>query len=317
MNSRVLIAGAGQLGSRYLQGLSAIAVSLEIWVYDISQTSLQTASLRWNEVVGSSFHKVYFINKQQDLPDYFSLAIIATTADIRASLIEDLTKKIHVDYWVLEKVLGQNVDDLKKIELNIKNPLNVWVNTPRYQWGLYESIRNLYTGAEVLRAYINDFTGIASNSIHFIDFYCRWGAKKIQNIDTRYLDATWRVSKRKNFYEVDGMLIVNYFDGSRLILDTQAHNSNNGWHLSIDGENWIINESNGVALSDMGRSVSGSTPLQSQLTGPMVEKILSGGAPPNLPTLAESSYQHHFFLSALLNHWNSSMPIKSERLSIT
>ena len=40
MDINVLIAGAGQLGSRYLQGLSYLSVKLNIWVYDISTTSL-------------------------------------------------------------------------------------------------------------------------------------------------------------------------------------------------------------------------------------------------------------------------------------
>ncbi len=40
MTCNILITGAGQLGSRYLQGLSLCQRSLGIWVYDISDDSL-------------------------------------------------------------------------------------------------------------------------------------------------------------------------------------------------------------------------------------------------------------------------------------
>ena len=41
MSNNLLIAGAGQLGSRYLQGLALFDKPLNIWVYDISEASLE------------------------------------------------------------------------------------------------------------------------------------------------------------------------------------------------------------------------------------------------------------------------------------
>ncbi len=47
----VLISGAGQLGSRYLQGLAKCRLPLRIVVQDNSRDSLERAQLRWNEVL--------------------------------------------------------------------------------------------------------------------------------------------------------------------------------------------------------------------------------------------------------------------------
>ena len=39
----ILIAGAGQLGSRHLQGVKTSKYELDIWVYDLSEDSLKVA----------------------------------------------------------------------------------------------------------------------------------------------------------------------------------------------------------------------------------------------------------------------------------
>ena len=41
--TRILLVGAGQLGSRYLQGLAAFPKPLDIYVMDVSLSSLKQA----------------------------------------------------------------------------------------------------------------------------------------------------------------------------------------------------------------------------------------------------------------------------------
>jgi prephenate dehydrogenase len=60
MKNKVLIAGTGQLGSRYLQGLFNTNFDIEIWAYDISEESLNRAKILFNET-GISQNKVYYI----------------------------------------------------------------------------------------------------------------------------------------------------------------------------------------------------------------------------------------------------------------
>ena len=51
MSAKILITGAGQLSSRYLQGLTNCRETLDIYVNDISEQSLQIAKQRWEQVV--------------------------------------------------------------------------------------------------------------------------------------------------------------------------------------------------------------------------------------------------------------------------
>ena len=61
MPQSLLLVGAGQLGSRYLQGLVASDSELEITVVDPSSESLETAKLRWIAAGGDeSSHQIFF-----------------------------------------------------------------------------------------------------------------------------------------------------------------------------------------------------------------------------------------------------------------
>ena len=57
---QLAVIGAGQLGSRHLQGLAKANLEAEIWVVDVSQESLNIAQSRYNEVKSDKM-KVHFI----------------------------------------------------------------------------------------------------------------------------------------------------------------------------------------------------------------------------------------------------------------
>ena len=60
----IVIVGAGQLGSRYLQGLSLCKIPLKIFIIDPNGNSLLTAKMRWNQAVNhETNHQVHFFKK--------------------------------------------------------------------------------------------------------------------------------------------------------------------------------------------------------------------------------------------------------------
>ena len=116
MSNTVLISGAGQLGSRYLQGLVKCSSPLNIWVSDPSNASLALAGERWKVAGGAkSKHSLQFVNSIVSLPMKVDIAIIATNADVRADVVEALASRIKVRFWVLEKVLAQSQKDLDRL----------------------------------------------------------------------------------------------------------------------------------------------------------------------------------------------------------
>ena len=116
MPALILISGAGQLGSRYLQGMAKCNSPLRIFVHDCNKRSIELAKQRWDEVSSqNNIHKVSYITSLKKLPRTIDIAIVSTTADVRLSAVNDICKNTNVNYWVLEKVLVQSENDLDKL----------------------------------------------------------------------------------------------------------------------------------------------------------------------------------------------------------
>ena len=218
MKYNILIAGVGQLGSRYLQGLFKTEFEVEIWAYDISKESLDRAKVRFNEI-GTSLNKVHYISSLEVINENIDIAIITSTADVRVEIVNEILSQIVVKYWILEKVLTQSHADLLKLNKLLINSHGVWVNTPMYLWPLYIGIREHYntSSAPIIAKFIG-FKGLACNAIHYIDFATRWNNSKIINFDISKLENKWIKSKRDNFYEINGQLSFKFCDNSELIL---------------------------------------------------------------------------------------------------
>ena len=91
----ILLVGAGQLGSRYLQGLSTVKLDLFITVVDPSDLSLNKAKKRWFEAEGDeSQHTIRWCKVlPQDLV-LIDLAIISTSARGRADLVKKISSTV-------------------------------------------------------------------------------------------------------------------------------------------------------------------------------------------------------------------------------
>ena len=80
---KILISGAGQIGSRHLQGLMKLNFPSKIYVVDPSIKSLALSESRLKEVKNiAPFIDVSFFSELPKLGK-IDLAIIATTSDIR------------------------------------------------------------------------------------------------------------------------------------------------------------------------------------------------------------------------------------------
>ncbi len=203
----VLIAGAGQLGSRYLQGLSRSTLDLSIYVYDISVESLERAKTRWNEVVPEKTrYQLFLLTDFNQIPDNIDLAIISTNSQIRAELVSSLNKKCKIRYWILEKVLAQSVEQINEIESTLANAKGAWVNTPYRAMTWYKKIRNqMNLGHHFVAEGVGGKTfGLACNAIHYLDLLCWFSWERVESIQIDGLDNSWYKSKRPGFWDLFG-----------------------------------------------------------------------------------------------------------------
>ncbi len=313
--AKILIAGAGQLGSRYLQGLAQYQEALEIFVYDISDLSLKIAYQRWTEC-GINPHKVCFISSLDDIPISIDVAVVSSTANVRLAIVSDISQGRTIKYWILEKVLSQSVDDNNKILAMLKQAYGVWVNTPRYLSPLYLNLRERYLDRPPIKVSFNGVSGLACNAIHYIDLVARWAGTGVTKVDVSGL-TSWYEAKRPGFYEVSGVLRVLFEDGSLLTLSSENDNLSAGEAIfEVGSDTWRVFEGRGYALLGDGSRIDGGIGLQSEITADLVASILRLGNC-NLPNLQESVQAHNVFIEALACHWSNFSGSKTSIVPIT
>ena len=330
MESTILIVGAGQLGSRYLQGLADCQNTLDIYVKDISEQSLKVAKQRWEQLVHTvapntlsgktkpaAQHKVTFLSSFEKIPKQVDIAIIATNADVRALVVKQIVKKCDVRYWIFEKVLAQSEGELEDITTLSRNSVGAWVNTSRRMMEWQKQICNSLPTCVPLFATIKGHSwGLACNGIHFLDLVAWWTGETLTTIDTSELDLKWTESKRKGFFEITGGITAKFSKGSILTMESVLDEKATTFSIESQGEVWYIDEKSGVASGPEGVIIKGKNEMQSSMTTRLVDSLLKEGTC-DLPRLLESTELHRVFIISLLKHWNYSHNTKIVKLPIT
>ena len=313
-----LLVGAGQLGSRYLQGLVGVDRELIITVVDNSPASLDLARQRLAKVTPAKDYEVCFSTSLDEAPKQVDLVLVAVPAHCRADLVTAITARHEVNAWILEKVLAQSSQQIGQIERTLAGHSQVWVNTPRRMMPWHQEIKAqlLASGPTALRVRMaGGKWGLACNAIHFIDLVSWWTGDSVDAVDCRGL-GDWQPSKRSGFQEVFGSLMVNFRHGSSLELFCNQSDAAPRIEVESPEGIWLIEESAGKAIGPSGQEIAGQLSFQSALTAPLVEQILTFGRC-QLPSLADSASQHRPFLDALLQHWNHSQSRHDLAVSIT
>ena len=313
---RVLVAGTGQLGSRYLQGLAKFHEPLEIFAYDLATKSLEKARQRFKEVPQEVGHRVNFSNDLESLPKTIDLAIVSSTADARPELVQAIACQAEIRTWILEKVLAQSIKGLHLIETTIQAQTPSWVNTPRPIFPLYQQLKKRING-QTIHAQFRNVTGIASNAVHFVDLVARITGEKVLSIDTSGLSAWKPYVKRPWLFDVDGLLNISFSNNSTLIISGTAGVRSTGAINKIkvgsseNSETWDIDAAGGNAVSTHGNQINAiGFYYQSDMTPLLVDRIFTGQNP-GLTSLTESLELYEPLLKALLNHWNQTMSMSN------
>jgi predicted dehydrogenase len=301
----ILVSGAGQLGSRYLQGLNQCRDRLNIYVQDISAESLLQAEQRWQEVGGlSTDHQILFHTDIKQCPKQLDLAIIATTAYNRSEVVLKIAQHSKVRFWILEKVLAQNTQGLTEIQLHVGSSSLAWVNTRRRIVLWHQMIKEkLHLQTPLHLTVTGGPWGLACNAVHFLDLMAWWSGESLVAVCTDQLDDSWFKAKRAGTWEIYGTLKATFSGGTTAKLTSSSSHAP-AHFIEITGGNgsWRIDEESGTAVCTDGTEILGRIPYQSEMTATLVDEILKTGNC-RLPTLYESVAIHRPFIDAMLGHW--------------
>jgi predicted dehydrogenase len=309
--NRVLIIGAGNIGSRHLQALGKSELALNIVVVDPFVRALEASKQRFDEVAkGNTATKAEYYQNLDLVGDRFDVGIVATTSDMRRKIVQELLEKIEVKNLILEKVAFQNTEDFQFVIKLLKSKhVKAWVNLPRRVIPFYREMKNkIKPHGQVFYTVQGGDWGLACNAIHFIDHLCFLVEDTDYEVSCHSLDKDMKESKRKGFVEFTGALHCRFSNGSELNLISQ-NGSKQPPLITIMGGSilYVIEEEKEWAAVSQGENgwKLEKTPFrlyyQSELTNRLVEDIIRTGDC-GLTSIEESYLIHKPLLESFIKH---------------
>ena len=167
----VAVIGVGQLGSRHLQGLARVESVGRLIGVEPSADSLAVARERLADVRTEAGDPIELVGSVADLPDRLDYVVVATSADVRRTVIEELLDGREVEHLLLEKVLFQRLADFDAVERLIQERgVSTRVDTARRAFPIYQQIRDYFTDDPIVHMDVRGGDwGLACNAIHFLD----------------------------------------------------------------------------------------------------------------------------------------------------
>ena len=308
---KIAVIGAGQIGSRHLQGLAQIDFSAELAVVDPSEKSLARARDRFEEMPHNEMvSDIRFLESIQSLPEHLDLAVVATTSNVRKEIVIELLQCCSVENLLLEKVVFQSERDFLEIgELLDKYEISAWVNCVRRVTPAYHAIKELLvdSGIASFNFTFGDAFGLGSNAVHFLDcmaFLCDCDE---YGISENKLNNEIISSKRSGFVEFSGSF-AGKFDNNISFEVNALKDSDESTIFEITSDAMKIKVYEGagsytVEKIDEGEPASFpfSIPYQSSLTNITAKEILHDGKC-DLPTYEVSKKIHIPLLRLFSSH---------------
>lgn len=324
MEPKIVVVGAGQLGSRYLQGLVPIPAPLNIVVVEPKDEAIATALQRWSEAGGEkSSHTLTTAGDLASLSGHIDLAIISTSSNSRLNVTRSLAERCEVRNWILEKMLSSCPDGLLGFSKLFADCPSVWVNLPRRLMEWHSAIRTVLAGESPFYATIDDTGfGLLTNSIHYLDLVGWLSKSTAIDIDLELGRNGFFASTRAGYVECEGTFRATYSDGTIASVSCSApmgrDTPSRDLAIEIRGQQgcWSVDESNGLATGPHGKVIEGRLLFQSEITAGLVRSILAGEGC-SLPKLTDVLDLHEKILRAIQLRWEESPIFPSKSAPVT
>lgn len=307
----VLIVGLGNIGTRHLQSL--INAKNKINFYILEKNNKNIHNFKINFLSNKLIHNFFFFNNVIKLKKKkFNFSIFSTSSDVRLFLLKKILKNNIIKNILFEKVVFQSSKQFD-LALELINKFNIksWVNCPRRSLIFFKNLKKkiIYKNKfELIHRGSN--WGLCSNAIHFFDLFSYFVKKKIIYKKNLLKKKVIR-SKRKNFYELCGTLILSTKDHKeKLILNCQEGNKVSSF-TEIKFDNFKIKINNNKSKENVffyknNKIFQKKTfliPFQSAMSLGIMNKILNFNKC-NLISLKDSYELHEVLLDIFTKQFN-------------
>ena len=308
---RVVLIGAGELGSRHLQSVATLPGVM----IDVVESALASRELARQRLgIASQQVQLRFFDLISQIEPAYDVAIIATGSAVRFHLTQQLLMQTKVRYLLLEKVLFQQLEHYHQMQQLLAGAgVVAYVNCPRRLYPLYQQLRQPLSQQPVTLQVTGNLWGMACNSIHFIDLVAFLTTETLTSVDVAGLTQSY-ASKRPGYVEVAGRLAMQFSAGSTLQLQSTA-DEKLPLGLSIEligaGGHWCIDESQGrIQHKNDPTLLLDGLPLlyQSQLTAAVLTELMTRGDC-DLTPYPESAALHLPLIQGLLSYFRQDQPM--------
>lgn len=294
---RVLLIGAGEMGSRHLQGLAALPAGSAVAVLEPRAVARAVALQRWQQMPGHDAVPVRFLEDGEGWGG-FDAAILATGASGRLDLLRRVLEA-GIRTVLAEKVLFQSVAAYRQaVLLAAAVQADVRAHVPLRSVPVLQRLRDATLGKPFTLAVEVGDRGLGCNGIHFLDLFQYLGGMPPSSVEA-VIDRPLQANRRDPaLVEFTGMLTAGNAEGARLAI-----------RFSSDHERLAVLN---VETADGRAIIDQAGPVESDIDGlaglgfemPMASRMAAGmladiaGAASPLPDLAEGFETNRLMLAA-------------------
>jgi Oxidoreductase family, NAD-binding Rossmann fold len=315
MKIRILLIGAGEIGSRYLQGFARSKnLTIMATVVDGSLEAQTKAQGRLQEVEGWEAVRTQYHSTLGEIAEgcEFDLIILATSSIPRHGLMKTCLSRFNCKRYVLEKVVFTSSLQYEDVMAETERlGVRCWVNTSKRYFPAFQFLESLLAECSDRTIEVevdSGALGIGCNSIHFLDLTAYWSNATMREAK---LDISEIIdSKRSSYKEIVGKLEANFDDKTSFVFKSSA--THVPWVLKLKNKNFMAFVHEGGTKLLLTRSpdwkwetLNFKAPYQSEITENFLHDLFLS----NKPLLATLE-QVYVLDSLLLNEIQKKMSAK-------
>jgi predicted dehydrogenase len=299
-----LLIGAGQLGSRHLQGLAASPQLRRISVIEPSAEARETAAARFAQIEESTGKQLIFTNGETLRAERIAIdyAVLATGSLPRLTTLHEALS-LGAKHLLCEKILFPSIAQYREALALVKSAgATVYVSHVMRYVPLYQHLR-ARIAAEKAQHIVFEVTagdaGMGCNLIHYLDCFTFLTGRAVTAI-TCTLDRPLLKSKRGGAYiEFTGSASAHTGEGDMFRLSFRAGDAALPvLRITWEGVEYRISEGDDAwKCTNSGEQEALQFPIMSQLSGRILHDILNHTCP--LPQLADSFETNRLMLNAI------------------
>ena len=233
-NNSILIIGLGSIGLRYVEAIYKNNFFDEIYFFDKKK-------IRKNIVKKNNQNlKIYFLNNLKKLPRSVDMLILSTTSKDRLKILKKILSNTKIKFAIIEKVLGQSLEQLDEFEKIGYRYKNFFVNTLKKNEDIFIYLKKKIKNLTLKKIYLKGYNwNLCCNSIHYIDLFENIVNQKVKSIEFKK-EGLWFNSKRKGYLECNGKLKIFFNKKIYSYLECSKKNKKNILFLEFNKDKKIL-----------------------------------------------------------------------------